>query len=303
MSSIQSTLTDPLAEPRRGPLTAFVFAGGGSLGAIEVGMLRELLNRGEQPDCVVGASAGAINAAYFAGSPSRDGVKELEALWCRIRRQDVMPFSMLGLLDIVLRRRPHLVEPTALRTLLEKNLRFGRIEQAAMPLHIVATEVLSGNEVVISSGPVVEAVLASAAIPGVFPPVRIDGVDLVDGGVANNTPISVAVGLGATRIVVLPAGFACALQAPPSSAVGQAMHALTLVIARQLVRDLEFYSSRADIFVVPPLCPLDISPYDYTQCGHLIDRAAEDTRAWLDDGGLERVFIPGALQQHSHAEH
>ncbi len=303
MSSIHSSGSDSQAKPLRAPLTAFVFAGGGSLGAIEVGMLRELLKRGEHPGCVVGASAGAINAAYFAGNPNADGVSMLEALWCRIRRHDIMPFSMLGLLDMMLRRRPHLVEATALRKLLERNLSFARVEQAALPLHIVATEILSGGEIVISSGPVVDAVLASAAIPGVFPPVRIDGVDLVDGGIANNTPISVAVGLGATRIVVLPAGFACALRSPPNSAIAQAMHALTLVIARQLVRDLEFYTVRADIFVVPPLCPLDIAPYDYTQCDRLIDRAAEKTRAWLDDGGLERVFIPGELRQHAHTTH
>ena len=161
---------------------------------------------------------------------------------------------------------------------------------------------LSGNEVVLSSGPVVDAVLASAAIPGVFPPIRIDGVDLVDGGVANNTPISVAVGLGATRIIVLPAGFACALQKPPANAIAQAIHALTLIIARQLVRDLAFYSSRAEIFVVPPLCPLDVSPYDYTQCEHLIERAAGQTRTWLSEGGLEHAFIPAGLHEHAHAE-
>ncbi|MGA7778611.1 MAG: patatin-like phospholipase family protein [Paraburkholderia sp.] len=282
-------------------LTAFVFAGGGSLGAIEVGMLRELLDRGEHPDCLVGASAGAINAAYFAGRPDGNGVAMLEALWCKIRRQDIMPLSMLGLLAMILSSRPHLVEANALRRLLETHLSYERIEQATLPLHIVATDMLSGDEIVLSAGPVVNAVQASAAIPGVFPPVRIDGVDLVDGGVANNTPISVAVALGATRIVVLPAGFACALHAPPRSAIAQAMHALTLIIARQLVRDLEFYSTRAQIYVVPPLCPLDVSPYDYTQCAQLIERAAQKTRAWLSDGGLERALIPGALREHVHA--
>ncbi|RKP46440.1 patatin-like phospholipase family protein [Trinickia fusca] len=284
-------------------LTAFVFAGGGSLGAIEVGMLRELLERGERPGCVVGASAGAINAAYFAGRPDGDGVAMLEALWCKIRRQDIMPLSMLGLLATILRSRPHLVEANALRRLLETHLSYERIEQATLPLHIVATDVLAGDEVVLAAGPVVNAVLASAAIPGVFPPVRIDGVDLVDGGVANNTPISVAVALGATRIIVLPAGFACALHAPPRSAVAQALHALTLVIARQLVRDLEFYSTRAQIYVVPPLCPLDVSPYDYTQCAELIERAAQKTRAWLGDGGLDRALIPGELREHAHSAH
>jgi NTE family protein len=264
-------------------------------------MLRELLERGEYPGCVVGASAGAINAAYFAGRPDGDGVAMLEALWCKIRRQDIMPLSMFGLLAMILRSRPHLVEANALRQLLETHLSYERIEQASLALHLVATDMLTGDEVVLSAGPVVNAVQASAAIPGVFPPVRIDGVDLVDGGVANNTPISVAVACGATRIIVLPAGFACALHAPPRSAIAQAMHALTLVIARQLVRDLEFYSTRAQIYVVPPLCPLDVSPYDYTQCAQLIERAAQKTRAWLDDGGLEHALIPGELREHAHA--
>ena len=122
-----------------------------------------------------------------------------------------MPFSMRSLIAMLLRNRPHLVEADALRLLLEKNLPYRRIEQAALPLHIVATDVLSGREV-LSAGPVVDAVQASAAIPGVFPSVSIDGMELVDGGVANNTPISVAIALGARRIVVLPAGFACALR-------------------------------------------------------------------------------------------
>jgi len=251
---------------------------------------------------VIGASAGAINAAYFAGQPDAEGVAMLELLWCRIRRRDIMPLSMFGLFEMILRRRSHLVEAKALRILLENNLPYERVEQATIPLHIVATNMLSGNEVVLSSGPVVDAVLASAAIPGVFPPIRIDGVDLVDGGVANNTPISVAVGLGATRIIVLPAGFACALQKPPANAIAQAIHALTLIIARQLVRDLAFYSSRAEIFVVPPLCPLDVSPYDYTQCERLIERAAGQTRTWLNDGGLEHTIIPAELHEHAHAE-
>ncbi|HEX7907440.1 MAG TPA: patatin-like phospholipase family protein [Paraburkholderia sp.] len=299
MASIESLPPDSAVQPRRSQSTAFVFAGGGSLGAIEVGMLRELVRHGECPTCVVGSSAGAINAAYFAGSPNSEGIAKLESLWRQIRRQDIMPFSMHGLFDLVFRHRPHLVEAGALRALLEKNFPFARIEQAVIPLHVVATEVLSGSEVVLSSGPVVDAILASTAIPGVFPPVRIGNMDLVDGGVADNTPISVAIRLGVTRIIVLSAGFACSLQAPPASAIAQALHALTLVIARQLVRDLAFYATRADIFVVPPLCPLHVSPYDYTQCGSLIDQAAAITRDWLDSGGLDHAFVPDELQQYS----
>lgn len=296
----QPTAGGRIVTPDPTPSTAFIFSGGGSLGAIEVGMLRELIASGERPDCVVGASAGAINAAYFAGQPDADGVAMLAALWCRIRRQDIMPFSMRGLLATILRNRPHLVEADALRLLLETNLPYRRIEEAALPLHIVATDVLNGREVVLSAGPVVDAVQASAAIPGVFPPVSIGGVELVDGGVANNTPISVAVALGVKRIVVLPAGFACALRVPPRSAIAHATHALTLVIARQLVRDLELYADRAQIHVVPPLCPLEVSSYDYSRCAQLIDKAAEKTHAWIEAGGLAQCAIPGELREHSH---
>jgi NTE family protein len=155
---------------------------------------------------------------------------------------------------------------------------------------------------VLSSGNIVDAVLASAAIPGVFPPVEVGGRKLIDGGVANNTPVSTAVRLGATRIIVLPAGFACAERRPPRGAVEHAFNALSLLVARQLVHDLERWSDQAQIAVVPPLCPLDISPYDYTRCGELIDRASEATVAWLRADGLSSRRVPGALEPHTHDE-
>jgi NTE family protein len=153
---------------------------------------------------------------------------------------------------------------------------------------------------VLSAGPVVDAVLASAAIPGVFPPVAIGGRLLVDGGVANNTPVSTAVGLGATRVIVLPTGFACALNAAPSGAVAHAMHALSLLIARQLVRDAERYGDTVQLRIVPSLCPLGRSPYDYSAGESLIEQAATRTRQWLEDGGLEQGSVPMQLREHRH---
>lgn len=244
----------------QGPLTAFVFAGGGSLAAVQVGMLQELIACGELPDFVVGSSAGAINAAYFAGAPDASGVAHLQQLWSRVRRRDIMPLSFRAMLEMLLFKRSHLVNVAAIRQLLENHLVYGQIENAQLPLHIVATDSQLGDEVVLSRGRVVDAVMASAAVPGIFPPVRINGQDLVDGGVANNTPISVAVHLGAHRIIVLPTGFACALQRPPVTALAQVLHALSLLVARQLVRDLERYAMAAQLFVVPPLCPLETSP-------------------------------------------
>jgi NTE family protein len=281
--------------------TAFVFAGGGSLGAVQVGMLHALTEHGVRPDFVVGASAGAINAAYFAADPTPDGVAALDRLWCGLSRRQVMPMRVRDLLRIAT-RRAYVVDPSALRRLLECHLPYRLVEQAAIPLHVVATDMVLGVEHLLSAGSVVDAVMASAAIPGVFPPVRIGDRDLIDGGVANNTPISTALALGATRVFVLPTGFSCALRSVPKSAVGRALHALSLLVTRQLVNDIERFGASVALHVVPPLCPVDSSPYDYSASASLIHRARETTRTWIGGGGLERPHgVPHEMTEHSHA--
>jgi NTE family protein len=279
------------------PRTAFVLAGGGSFGAVQAGMLRELIAHGVEPDFVVGSSVGAINGAYFASDPTARGVAHLEAIWCGLRRRDVFPFTWATLLGLS-GRRNFLVDPRGLRRLLENRLPFTELERAALSLHVVATDLLRGAAVPLSSGPVVDAVLASCAIPGAFPPVRIGERCLIDGAVASNTPIKAALELGATRLVVLPTGYACALDDPPRDAIGAMLHAITLLVARQLVAELERHGGDAEIATVPPLCPLSASPYDFSRARELIERAATQTRRWLDDGGLAKHRIPGALRPH-----
>jgi NTE family protein len=280
--------------------TAFVLAGGGSLGAVQVGMLRALGQAGVVPDLVVGASAGAINACHFAGAPSLAGVARLERVWRGLARSDVFPVSLLqgGLGALGLRR--HLVDPARLRRLLAQHLPALDLARAAIPCHVVATDVTNGEEVVLSEGSAVEAVMASAAIPAVFPPVRLGSRDLIDGGIANNTPVSTAVSLGAGRILVLPTGYACALPEPPKSALGMALHAVSLLISRQLRVDVERFSAHADLHVVPPLCPITVGPHDFHLAGEWIERAATSTAQWLERGGLERHDVPAELGFHLH---
>ncbi len=280
--------------------TAFVFAGGGSLGAVEVGMLRALVHREVQPDFVVGSSVGAINAVHFAADPTPSGVERLERIWRSVRRQDVFPVSPLSALLRALTRREHLVTQAALRRLLERHLPGQRLDDTKLPCYVIATDLLAGTEVRLSAGPAVDALLASTAIPGIFQPVCSAGRHLVDGGVTSNTPIATAIELGASRVIILPTGFACALDAPPRGMVAIALHALTLLIARQLVSDVERLRDRAQMVVVPPLCPLDVSSYDFSRGGELIDRAAESTARWLDSGGLRNPSIAGPLQPHHH---
>jgi len=152
------------------------------------------------------------------------------------------------------------------------------------------------------TGAVAAALLASTAIPLVFPAVWCKGSVLVDGGVSSSTPIASAVALGATRILVLPTGFGCACKEPPRGLVALALHTLNLMSMRQLVRDIELHAARVRIHVVAPLCPLAVSVFDFSQTGELMDRAHQRTRAWLDSGGLEQSGVPDSLMAHHHAD-
>jgi NTE family protein len=283
--------------------TAFVLAGGGSLGAVQVGMLKALTRQGIVPDFVVGASVGALNGAYFAAQPNDEGVKRLERIWSRLHRADIFPISPLNSLLAMLGRRDHLVASTPLRLLVESELPCERLEDAKIPCHVVATDVLDGTEVSIATGPIASALLASAAIPAVFPSVEFEGRRLMDGAIANNTPISTALRLGAKRVVVLPTGMSCALAKPPRGAVAFALHALNLLVMRQLLSDIEHYSSRVELIVVPPLCPVNISAYDFSQTAELIHRAEATTRLWLKKHGLEPAGAPAELLPHGQEHH
>ena len=280
--------------------TAFVLAGGGSLGSVQVGMLKALAGHQIVPDFVVGASVGAINAACFAAQPNQEGVARIESLWINLRRTDVFPLSATGSVLGLVGKQDHLISSDPLRLVIESAVPYQRLEEASIPCHIVATDVLEGIETVLSSGPVTPAALASAAIPGVFPPVSINDRYLMDGGIANNTPISTAFGLGATRIIVLPTGMSCALETPPHGAVGMALHALNLLIMHQLLSDIESFSSRCELIVIPPLCPLTTTAYDFSHSSELIHRAEATTRLWLKRHGLESRGSPAELRPHHH---
>jgi NTE family protein len=278
--------------------TAFVLAGGGSFGAIQVGMLQELLTHGVKPDFLVGSSVGALNGAYFAGDPTAAGVARLKSIWRALRRRDVFPVTVRRLLSALF-TSTSLVDPLGLRALIERHLPYTALENAPIPMHVIATDMLNGASVRLSSGPAAEAILASCAIPAAFPPVRIGESYLIDGAIAANTPVTAAVELGASRIIVLPTGFACSLKAPPPTVVGRALQAINLLVARQLVRDLELLAAAAqvEVITVPPVCPVAVSPYDFSRAEELIGRAAANTRRWLQSGGLTRQRIPSALRQ------
>jgi NTE family protein len=277
---------------------ALVLAGGGSLGAVQVGTLRALVEAGVEFDLVVGTSVGAINAAWLVGDPTPSGVAELTRIWRGLRRGHVFPSNPVrGVLAAAGQRRS-VVSDGALRALLTRHLRFERLEQPEIGLHVVAGDVQSGEEVLISEGPAVDAILASTAIPGGLPPVRFDGRWYMDGGVVNNCPISHAVELGADTVWVLPAGYPCALAAPPPSAIGMALQGLTLLIQHRLFDEARRYRDIVDLRIAPPLCPVLTSPADFSHTAELIDRAYDSARHWLTDLGGHGD--PELLAIHTH---
>ncbi|SON63551.1 putative NTE family protein [Mycobacterium simulans] len=261
--------------------TAFVLSGGASLGAIHVGMLLALADEGITPDLIVGTSVGAVNGGWIASRPDAAGIRGLADLWISLTRKDIFPTHPIAGALGMLGRRTHLVPNSGLRRVLADNLEFTRLEDAPIPLHVVATDVVSGTDVLLSSGNAVDAIAASAAIPGVFPPVSIDGRDFMDGGVVNNTPVSHAVALGADRVWVLPTGYSCDLPASPKTAMNMALHAMTIAVNHRLAVDVARFEQAVDLRVIRPLCPVAISGVDFSHAASLIERSHAATRSWL----------------------
>jgi NTE family protein len=280
-------------------VTAVVLSGGGSLGAIQVGMLLALADREIVPDVYVGTSVGAINAAFLAGRADPSGVEDLARIWTGLSRHDIFPTGPARLLRAAVGREAGFADPKPLRRLLASHLTYRRLEDAPRRITVVATDVITGQEVQLSHGPAIDAVMASAAPPAVFPPVSIDDHILMDGGVVNNTPISAAIDLGADLIYVLPTGYACALAAAPRSTIGMALHAVTLAIQQRLIADVQTFQQQVQLRVAPPLCPLSVSPVDFGHTAELIRRARMSTIAWLD----KPIATDQSRQLHLHPYH
>jgi NTE family protein len=268
--------------------TAFVLSGGGSLAAVQVGMLQALGEREIRPDMVVGTSAGAVNAAFVgAYGVGSDALEDLARLWRSMRRSTVFPLRADHGLLAVLGARDSLCSPTALAQFLADSLPYTRLEHASIPVHVVATDVLTGRGVLLSTGDTVSALLASCAIPGVYPVVQRDGLALCDGALADVSGVLRAVELGADRVYVLAVGTACALDAAPRHPFSAALHALTLLLQQRVLTDARSIADAIEVHVIPPLCPLTVSASDFGHATALIRRAHRGTADWLDSASDE----------------
>lgn len=272
-------------------MIGFVFGGGGNRGALQVGAVRALLERGIVPQILVGTSVGAINAAYLAAGPSLETVAELEELWHRVTGDDVYPGGRLAVAWRLLRERTSLYPSENLYAFLRRNMpagvdAFGDL--TAAQLFVVATRLattemhLFGED---PSDPLLDALMASTALPPLHPPWEIDGEHYVDGGAVADLPLRVAVEKGAREI------YALHLPAPPgplplvhsvTDIVGRAVSAL---VHQQLTLDLEVASRTTGVTLhhvelSPPAQP-QLTYRDYSRSADLVALGREQMEAYL----------------------
>lgn len=265
------------------PRVAFVLGGGGNLGAMQVGQLRALIERGIVPDAVVGCSVGALNGAAIAGSPTVEETNRLADLWKGLGRHDIFPSpSRTRGPWLFLRHGLSAYSDDGLRNVLARWLRFSTFDEATVPFFAVATALRSGLERWFNTGELVPALLASTALPGFLPPVTIDGEDYIDGGVVNNVPISKAFDLGCKRVFVLDCGN---LEREPKAArrpYDVLMQAISVARAHRFRAELNNVPEGVELVRMPVVDAGRLKFDDFSRSSELIERAHRVSAAFLD---------------------
>jgi NTE family protein len=244
-------------------------------------MLMALAEAGITPDFVVGTSAGAVNAAAYAADPTTAGLRRVADAWRSVKRSDIFPLRASTLLLGAIGRRNYLLPDTGLRALIKHFISTDRLENTAIAVHVMATDLATGQPAVLSSGQMVPSLLASCAIPSIFPPVEIGGRLLVDGGVSADTPVLQAENLGANTIYVLPTFGPGPDPRRGSSALKMGLHGLDQLLD-QSGRATVAAARHASVRVLPVPPTSGISPFRLRESARLIDEAVDLTHTWLE---------------------
>lgn len=265
------------------PPVAFVLSGGAGLGALHVGMLRGLATTGVEPALVVGTSVGALNGAVLAAAGSvADGAERLVGIWRSLRRHDVFPGGLTSQV-LSLARNGHLFPDSGLRRLVARSLTTERIEDLPLPFVAVAAEALTGHVHLFESGPILDALLASTAIPLVFPPAEVGGTLFEDGGTVTNVPMGPAVALGAGSLVVLDAGNVCHLSEPPGGLADRVLLAVHRALQQRAFIEAPMLARRLPVLYLPRPCVEDWSPLDLERGAGLVDTAEAEVLSFLEE--------------------
>jgi NTE family protein len=268
-------------ERRRPGRVAYVLSGGGNLGALQIGMLRALAEQDIRPDLIVGCSVGAINGAGLAQDPSLVGVGRLERLWRELDGNDLMPNGLLPRPVALARRGEAIHDNDGLRRVLHEQLTARTFEDLAVPFQCVATDVLGVREVWFASGPLIEPILASAALPAVYPAVEIDGVRYLDGAIVDDVPMGRAVELGARTIYVLQVGAFSRPRPEPRRPLDVAIQSYWIARHHRFKRELAAMPSNVDVHLLPTGQTPSMRYNDFTRSAELMSVAYEATCDYL----------------------
>jgi NTE family protein len=266
--------------------TAFVFSGGASLGAVEAGALKAIVEEGIQADIVLGTSVGSLNGAMYAYNPTVEGVKTIEEVWSTIKVWNVFTPSPITPVINFTTSGQYAISPKNLRKLIKEKLPFAKIEDTKIPLYIVSTDIKSGEEVVFDKGIAIEGLMSSVCLPGVFPPQHMGGRTLVDGGILNNAPISTAVRLGAERVVIFPIGVPSSDQ-EPKNIFEVLIRMFIYLLNRQLAADIQLYKDKVELIIVPPPDSIDVGPHDFSKSKMLMEQSYKRAKVWLNKDGFK----------------
>jgi NTE family protein len=262
---------------------AIVCSGGGNLGAAQAGMLRALLEAGVQPDLLVGCSVGALNAAFLAVDPTPARAAELEVIWRSIAAADVFPGNRRSVATHILRRDDHLYEADGLRALIARWVPIDDLSQTAVPLQVVTTNLEAGKVAWWSSGKPADVLSASACLPGLFPPVRLEGRLHVDGGVLCPVPVERAISMGAERVWVLDVSAERAISLPERPSALDVLLASFAASRKALLADTTTITRPGQHVVrITVESPAGLDVRDFSRTAELLGAGEQAARRVLD---------------------
>jgi NTE family protein len=281
---VKLSLADQLPRP-----TAFVLGGGGSWGALQLGMLEALARTDLTPDLIVGTSVGSLNGAILAHDPAR-AVERLDRIWSTMTRADVFPGGWLRSLRTLTSTRTWIYDSAPLADLMTAQLPVTTFAELRVPFVAIATDFTTGAIAELESGELRSALLASTAIPGIYPAVQRDGHVLVDGGVVANVPIATAVRRGARSLVVLDCGLPAVDSKRAGTMLDVLVQALSIGARHNMASDL---AMAADLPVVwlSRGAPNHTTVLDFSATGQMRGEAGMHSLEVLRQ--LVRTGIPG----------
>ncbi len=283
-----------MTEPELARPVAFVLGGGGVHGSAEVGMLRALLEADIAADVVLGTSVGAINGAALSLAPGADGIERLAKLWEGLATNEVFGGSVMARTATLVKTRTHLHPQGPMRRMLREEFADTLIQELPVRFECVAASIERAREHWFVDGPVVEAVLASCAVPGLLPPMRIDDEHYFDGGLVDSIPVGRALTLGARTVFVLQVGRVEAPLRPPRQPWEVGMVAFEIARRHRFLTTMAAIPDDVGVHVLPSGDALAFDDRrqfryrDFSSVPDRIEAAYESASAYLRQVGLSR---------------